>query len=75
MSSICKGALEAHPLAKFGLGVGPHVWMDDVNCNGEEKELSLCKHAVWGKHNCDHYQDAGVTCLNNKGEYNCPISL
>ncbi|XP_068521473.1 scavenger receptor cysteine-rich type 1 protein M130-like [Anas acuta] len=57
----CGVALEAHWNAHFGPGSGP-TWMDDVHCNGKESSLSDCMHAGWGQTDCDHREDAGVTC-------------
>ena len=48
--------------AYFGSGYGP-IWLDDVNCSGSEPHLLNCK-AVKFVHNCTHFQDAGVQCIN-----------
>ncbi|XP_074023123.1 antigen WC1.1-like [Numenius arquata] len=57
----CGSAVGAPQYAHFGRGSGP-IWMDDVGCKGTESALSDCTHRGWGKHNCDHGWDAGVTC-------------
>ena len=38
------------------------IWLDNVACNGSERNLFSCRHNGWGRHNCGHYQDAGVEC-------------
>jgi len=53
--------------AEFGAGSG-FIWLDDVECAGDELFLSMCNHSDWGLHNCLHVEDAGVTC-NRKKEY------
>ena len=55
------GALRAVRNAAFGQGTG-QIWLDDVQCVGNERSISHCSHLGWGAHNCRHYQDAGVVC-------------
>lgn len=38
------------------------IWLDNVQCTGEEEELWQCSHEGWGVHNCDHSEDASVRC-------------
>ncbi|XP_033752445.1 deleted in malignant brain tumors 1 protein-like isoform X2 [Pecten maximus] len=46
----------------YGAGKGV-IWMDDVECTGEEMSLADCPRNAWGTHNCNHDEDAGVLCL------------
>ncbi|XP_071157151.1 scavenger receptor cysteine-rich domain-containing protein DMBT1-like [Mytilus edulis] len=46
----------------YGRGTGP-IQLDDLSCQGTEKNLALCGHRGWGKSNCDHTEDASVVCL------------
>ena len=55
------GALSAPRYAAFGQGTGP-IWLDDVQCVGDEIAISECYHTAWEVHNCGHYRDAGVVC-------------
>ncbi|XP_013421067.1 deleted in malignant brain tumors 1 protein isoform X2 [Lingula anatina] len=47
--------------AHFGAGLGA-IWLDDLQCNGNESSLLYCQHAGWGHENCDHTEDASVRC-------------
>ena len=72
--------------ASFGRGSG-HVWMNNVQCQGDEARLQDCKFDGWGEiGTCLHTQDVGVICEQTgqhritKGEYrqhtpNCSIVI
>ncbi|KAJ8034375.1 hypothetical protein HOLleu_21175 [Holothuria leucospilota] len=47
--------------AYFGRGTGL-IWMDNVQCRGNEVSLSECSLPPFGEHNCGHSKDAGVAC-------------
>nr|XP_056720372.1 deleted in malignant brain tumors 1 protein-like [Euleptes europaea] len=57
----CGDALAAPGGAKFGQGSGP-IWMDGVNCTGDEVSLIKCPANLLAEHSCDHSKDASVEC-------------
>ncbi|XP_066551175.1 HHIP-like protein 1 [Amia ocellicauda] len=63
-------AVKASKHAEFGEGRHLKILLDDIQCEGTEESLLDCKHAGIGRHNCAHYEDAGVICGNAvSGEY------
>ena len=57
----CGGAVEATGSAQFGEGSG-QIWLDGMNCSGDEAALWDCSARPWGQHDCGHKEDAGVIC-------------
>ncbi len=41
------------------------IFFDNVECNGDESGLEFCLHNGVGRHNCDHFEDAGVECVED----------
>ena len=54
-------AVSAPGSAHFGGGSG-RIWMDDVECSGSEKSILKCPQNGWGRHGCNHGEDASVIC-------------
>eukprot|EP00063_Salmo_salar_P078842 XP_014053677.1 PREDICTED: scavenger receptor cysteine-rich domain-containing group B protein-like [Salmo salar] len=57
----CGQAVAASGEAYFGPGSGT-ILLDNLKCSGSEASLQQCSHISWDVHNCDHSEDAGVTC-------------
>jgi hypothetical protein len=48
--------------------VGTQIWLDNVQCTGTETSLFGCQANPLGNENCNHAEDAGVSCLDGKVE-------
>jgi len=46
---------------EYGAGSGP-IWLSGLRCTGTETSIADCSHGGWGVHNCQHSQDASVSC-------------
>ena len=49
-------------VSRDGSSSGLDIVLDNVRCEGEETELSECRHRPWGVHDCEHTDDVGVMC-------------
>lgn len=47
---------------RFGPGEGP-IWLDTLNCTGDESRLDVCDHNEWGQHDCSHDEDVAISCM------------
>lgn len=57
----CGTAIAVKYKAFFGRGQD-QIWLDDVECVGDEKSLADCPHRGLGESDCDHNEDAGLIC-------------
>lgn len=65
---ISTGALPEQ-IGPFGEGVGP-IHLDNLRCTGNETSLGQCRHNGVGDHNCEHDEDAAVSCIGGTLAYN-----
>ena len=47
----------------YGEGTGI-IWLDEVLCQGDERNIGLCSHNEWGANDCNHGEDTSVICVN-----------
>ena len=55
----------AHGRAHYGQGTGPILY-DNVQCSGSEHALEQCTRLSID--NCQHYEDAGVSCQGGRNQ-------
>ncbi|CAJ1358593.1 unnamed protein product [Effrenium voratum] len=56
------GRFDSSALAGMPGSEDQTIWIDDIDCQGDETHLSLCGNAGWGINNCWHSEDAKVWC-------------
>ncbi|XP_064519929.1 soluble scavenger receptor cysteine-rich domain-containing protein SSC5D-like [Pseudopipra pipra] len=63
---VCRQLNCGEPVSVLGRSYfGPsrkRILLDDVRCKGTEAHLWDCKHAGWGRHNCNRNEEVGVIC-------------
>lgn len=57
-----EGALESLHSAAYGQGAGV-IWLNKVQCSGNESAISDCEHDGWRLSDCGHWEDASVRCV------------
>ena len=64
------GHMTPNPIigAFYGQGTG-RIWLDNVGCTPGDQRLIDCNHRGWGVENCDHSDDAGVSCIDSEYYY------
>ena len=51
------------PAARAAASSSSHpIWLDELTCTGDEREVGECQRAGWGVHDCGHKEDAGCIC-------------
>lgn len=47
------------------------IWLNNVECSGNEARLVDCDSDPLGSDSCGHHDDAGVLCSDAGCSYNC----
>ena len=60
---VHRSQVQAFSSAHFGQGnATSQIWLDQVDCTGNESRLTDCSANALGDHDCSHAEDAGVSC-------------
>lgn len=56
---------EGYCCSHYGYGSGP-VWLEGVQCLGNESKIEECSHSGWGPYNyLNQWYDVSIDCLPN----------
>ncbi len=56
--------IDSQPLSDLTLP-GQRIFLDNVQCAGNEESLLDCRRNLIGEHNCNQSEGAGVRCQGN----------
>ena len=57
-------AVETQSSYDYGLSNSSRVqWLNNVQCNGQETNITECIHDGWYEHNCPNDQEVAVKCF------------
>ncbi|KFQ51194.1 Macrophage receptor MARCO, partial [Nestor notabilis] len=60
---VCRMLGYTRAISTFTATAGSgQIWLDDVNCSGNERSIFDCQKPNWGVNNCSHNEDAGLEC-------------
>lgn len=48
--------------SEYSTAYGGPIWLDNVKCQGNERNLLECRHLPVGEGDCAHYEDIGISC-------------
>ena len=51
------------------------IWLDNVHCNGTERDIDECTHNAWGVHNCEHHDDVAISCTTGWSRFSSVVLL
>ncbi|XP_078059601.1 scavenger receptor cysteine-rich domain-containing protein DMBT1-like isoform X1 [Mustelus asterias] len=61
----CGHALRLPLPTSAGTDADP-IWLNELQCSGNESFLWECPHALWGNHDCNHKEDVNIMCSDHK---------
>ena len=53
---------------RYGPGSGS-IWLDDVQCVGNERSITVCPRADLHENDCEHSEDVSVSCGTSPVQY------